>query len=126
MHNQGTLMWNCAGVFYISVTVGSVQSPAGFQYLGIKHYIASQTRYIRLKMTFKIKDQNNICEMDDIILKTGLSLPPQGSVWINNRSRIVKSDYTTADGVIHHIDTLLTPYRLQDKPRPQPDMVCWV
>uniref|UniRef100_A0A3B4V8V2 Stabilin 1 n=1 Tax=Seriola dumerili TaxID=41447 RepID=A0A3B4V8V2_SERDU len=34
----------------------------------------------------------------------------QGSVWINNRSRIVKSDYTTTNGVIHHIDTLLTPY----------------
>jgi len=37
-------------------------------------------------------------------------------VWVNNRSRIVKSDYTTANGVIHHVDTLLTPYRLQDKP----------
>uniref|UniRef100_A0A3B3BDQ0 Stabilin 1 n=1 Tax=Oryzias melastigma TaxID=30732 RepID=A0A3B3BDQ0_ORYME len=34
----------------------------------------------------------------------------EGSVWINNRSRIVKSDYTTTSGVIHHIDTLLTPY----------------
>uniref|UniRef100_A0A3Q3WJQ0 Uncharacterized protein n=1 Tax=Mola mola TaxID=94237 RepID=A0A3Q3WJQ0_MOLML len=40
----------------------------------------------------------------------------QGSVWINNRSKIVQSDYTTSNGVIHHIDTLLTPYRLQDKP----------
>uniref|UniRef100_A0A8D2ZQD1 Stabilin 1 n=1 Tax=Scophthalmus maximus TaxID=52904 RepID=A0A8D2ZQD1_SCOMX len=40
----------------------------------------------------------------------------QGSVWVNSRSRIVKSDYTTANGVIHHIDTLLTPYRLQDRP----------
>ncbi|XP_044021457.1 stabilin-1 isoform X1 [Siniperca chuatsi] len=45
----------------------------------------------------------------------------QGSVWVNNRSRIVKSDYTTANGVIHHIDTLLTPYRLQDKPSLQSD-----
>ncbi|XP_047195245.1 stabilin-1 [Hippoglossus stenolepis] len=45
----------------------------------------------------------------------------QGSVWINNRSRIVKSDYTTPDGVIHHIDALLTPYQLQDKPLLQPD-----
>ncbi|KAK2861690.1 hypothetical protein Q5P01_001223 [Channa striata] len=41
----------------------------------------------------------------------------QGSVWVNNRSRIVKSDYTTRNGIIHHIDTLLTPYRLEDKPR---------
>ncbi|KAM9361358.1 stabilin-1 [Symphorus nematophorus] len=41
----------------------------------------------------------------------------EGSVWINNRSRIVKSDYTTSNGVIHHIDTMLTPYRLQDKPK---------
>ncbi|XP_054473785.1 stabilin-1 [Anoplopoma fimbria] len=40
----------------------------------------------------------------------------EGSVWVNNRSRIVKSDYTTSNGVIHHIDTLLVPYRLQDKP----------
>ncbi|XP_024125650.1 stabilin-1 isoform X1 [Oryzias melastigma] len=40
----------------------------------------------------------------------------EGSVWINNRSRIVKSDYTTTSGVIHHIDTLLTPYSLEDKP----------
>uniref|UniRef100_A0A671XZ96 Stabilin 1 n=1 Tax=Sparus aurata TaxID=8175 RepID=A0A671XZ96_SPAAU len=40
----------------------------------------------------------------------------QGSVLVNNRSRIVKSDYTTFNGVIHHIDTMLTPYRLQDKP----------
>ncbi|KAI3369756.1 hypothetical protein L3Q82_024579, partial [Scortum barcoo] len=43
----------------------------------------------------------------------------QGSVWINNRSRIVKSDYTTFNGVIHHIDTMLTPYRLYDKPKLQ-------
>ncbi|XP_058486832.1 stabilin-1 [Solea solea] len=41
----------------------------------------------------------------------------QGSVWVNNRSRIVKSDYTASNGFIHHIDTLLTPYRLQDRPR---------
>ncbi|XP_037831208.1 stabilin-1 isoform X2 [Kryptolebias marmoratus] len=41
----------------------------------------------------------------------------QGSVWINNASRIVKSDYTTSNGVIHHIDTLLTPYKLEDKPQ---------
>ncbi|MEQ2240159.1 hypothetical protein ILYODFUR_011957, partial [Ilyodon furcidens] len=41
----------------------------------------------------------------------------EGSVWINNRSVVVKSDYTTSNGVIHHIDTLLTPYRLQDKPQ---------
>ncbi|XP_040014670.1 stabilin-1 [Xiphias gladius] len=47
----------------------------------------------------------------------------QGSVWINNRSRIVKSDYTTSNGVIHHIDTLLMPYRLQDRPRIQPKMM---
>ena len=52
-----------------------------------------------------------------------VSLPLQGSVWINNRSRIVKSDYTTSDGIIHHIDTLLTPYQLQDKPLLQPDRV---
>ncbi|KAM4583486.1 stabilin-1 [Fundulus diaphanus] len=41
----------------------------------------------------------------------------EGSVWINDRSVIVKSDYTTSNGVIHHINTLLTPYSLQDKPR---------
>ncbi|XP_071349438.1 stabilin-1 [Trachinotus anak] len=39
----------------------------------------------------------------------------QGSVWINNISRIVKSDYTTSNGVIHHIDTMLTPYSLQGR-----------
>ncbi|XP_013870779.1 stabilin-1 [Austrofundulus limnaeus] len=41
----------------------------------------------------------------------------QGSVWINNVSRIVKSDYQTSNGVIHHIDTLLTPYKLEEKPQ---------
>ncbi|XP_072237543.1 stabilin-1 [Leuresthes tenuis] len=41
----------------------------------------------------------------------------QGSVWINNRSRIVRSDYTTSNGIIHHIDTLLTPFELEDKPQ---------
>ncbi|XP_062272526.1 stabilin-1 [Scomber scombrus] len=40
----------------------------------------------------------------------------QGSVWINNKSKIIKSDYITANGVIHHIDTMLTPYKLQDRP----------
>ncbi|KAK5871975.1 hypothetical protein PBY51_012712 [Eleginops maclovinus] len=43
----------------------------------------------------------------------------EGSVMVNNRSRIIKSDYTTSNGVIHHIDTVLTPYKLQDKPRIQ-------
>uniref|UniRef100_A0A3Q3KH89 Stabilin 1 n=1 Tax=Monopterus albus TaxID=43700 RepID=A0A3Q3KH89_MONAL len=47
----------------------------------------------------------------------------QGSVWLNNRSRIVKSDYTTTNGVIHHIDTLLMPYKLEDKPRLLPSTV---
>ncbi|XP_015240519.1 PREDICTED: stabilin-1 [Cyprinodon variegatus] len=41
----------------------------------------------------------------------------EGSVWINNKSMIVKSDYATTNGVIHHIDRLLTPYNLQDKPQ---------
>ncbi|XP_035517937.1 stabilin-1 [Morone saxatilis] len=44
----------------------------------------------------------------------------EGSVWINNRSRIVKSDYTTSNGVIHHIDKMLIPYNLQDKQSIQP------
>ncbi|XP_061796458.2 stabilin-1 isoform X2 [Nerophis lumbriciformis] len=43
----------------------------------------------------------------------------RGSVWINNSSRIVTSDYATSNGVIHYIDTLLTPYKLQDKGRPK-------
>uniref|UniRef100_A0AAV2MM56 Stabilin 1 n=1 Tax=Knipowitschia caucasica TaxID=637954 RepID=A0AAV2MM56_KNICA len=38
-----------------------------------------------------------------------------GTLWINDVSRIVRSDYTAANGVIHHIDTLLTPYTLQGK-----------
>ncbi|TWW62791.1 Stabilin-1 Fasciclin [Takifugu flavidus] len=45
----------------------------------------------------------------------------QGSVWINNRSRIVQSDYVTFNGVIHHISALLTPYTLEDKPVVRPD-----
>lgn len=55
-----------------------------------------------------------------------VSLSLQGSVWVNNRSRIVKSDYTTFNGVIHHIDTMLTPYRLQDKPSVKSNTVRWV
>nr|XP_054588408.1 stabilin-1 isoform X5 [Nothobranchius furzeri] len=47
----------------------------------------------------------------------------QGSVWINNVSRIVKSDYTASNGVIHHIDTMLTPYKLKDRPQLQPKMM---
>ncbi|XP_061542786.1 stabilin-1 isoform X4 [Phycodurus eques] len=43
----------------------------------------------------------------------------QGSVWINNASRIVKSDYTTSNGVIHHLSTMLTPYPLNSKQRVQ-------
>lgn len=56
--------------------------------------------------------------LPDASLHSGFSLSPflQGAVWINNRSKIVQSDYTTSNGVIHHVDTLLTPYRLQDKP----------
>ncbi|XP_074543757.1 stabilin-1 isoform X2 [Halichoeres trimaculatus] len=38
-----------------------------------------------------------------------------GSVWINNVSRIVESDYTTSNGVIHRVDKMLTPYKLRDK-----------
>ncbi|XP_049588894.1 stabilin-1 isoform X3 [Syngnathus scovelli] len=41
----------------------------------------------------------------------------QGSVWINNASRIIRSDYTTFNGVIHHISNMLTPYRLSSKQR---------
>lgn len=29
----------------------------------------------------------------------------------------MKSDYQTSNGVIHHIDTLLTPYKLEGKPQ---------
>ncbi|XP_041836140.1 stabilin-1 [Melanotaenia boesemani] len=47
----------------------------------------------------------------------------QGSIWVNNRSRIVKSDYTTSNGVIHHIDTLLMPYKLENKPLLQTKMM---
>ncbi|XP_051804220.1 stabilin-1 isoform X1 [Acanthochromis polyacanthus] len=43
----------------------------------------------------------------------------KGSIWINNSSRIVKSDYTTFNGVIHQIDKLLTPFSLKDKPKLQ-------
>uniref|UniRef100_A0A3B4ZPW1 Stabilin 1 n=1 Tax=Stegastes partitus TaxID=144197 RepID=A0A3B4ZPW1_9TELE len=43
----------------------------------------------------------------------------QGSVWINNSSRIVRSDFITTNGVIHHIDKLLTPFSLEDKPKLQ-------
>ncbi|XP_077459834.1 stabilin-1 isoform X3 [Stigmatopora argus] len=41
----------------------------------------------------------------------------QGSVWVNNASRIVKSDYATSNGVIHHLSNMLTPYRLESKER---------
>ncbi|XP_027134621.1 stabilin-1 isoform X2 [Larimichthys crocea] len=47
----------------------------------------------------------------------------EGSVWVNNRSRIVRSDYTTTNGVIHHVDKLLTPYKLQDKPVVEPNVM---
>nr|XP_061814251.1 stabilin-1-like [Nerophis lumbriciformis] len=41
----------------------------------------------------------------------------QGSVWVNNASRIVKSDYVTSNGVIHHLSDMLTPYQLNSKER---------
>lgn len=47
----------------------------------------------------------------------------QHSVWINNSSRIVKSDYTTSNGVIHYVDKLLTPYALQNVTSHQLNMV---
>ncbi|XP_037346204.2 stabilin-1 [Pungitius pungitius] len=45
----------------------------------------------------------------------------EGSVWVNNMTRIVRSDYITSNGVIHHVDALLTPYKLQDKRRLKAD-----
>jgi hypothetical protein len=36
-------------------------------------------------------------------------------VYINDDARIVSSDYVTADGVIHYIDKVLTPYDLKDQ-----------
>uniref|UniRef100_A0A3Q4HAZ7 Stabilin 1 n=1 Tax=Neolamprologus brichardi TaxID=32507 RepID=A0A3Q4HAZ7_NEOBR len=39
---------------------------------------------------------------------------------------IVKSDYTTFNGIIHHIDLMLTPYALEEKPQINPKMVRWV
>uniref|UniRef100_A0A673VS04 Stabilin 1 n=1 Tax=Salmo trutta TaxID=8032 RepID=A0A673VS04_SALTR len=39
----------------------------------------------------------------------------EGSVYINDDARIVSSDYVTADGVIHYIDKVLTPYDLKDQ-----------
>lgn len=56
---------------------------------------------------------------DQAIAQSGHTLRfsyKQGTLWINEKSRIVRSDYTASNGVIHHIDTLLTPYTLQDKP----------
>lgn len=47
----------------------------------------------------------------------------QGSVWINNSSRIVESDYVTSDGVIHRVSSLLTPYSLRGKAAHQPNKV---
>uniref|UniRef100_A0A3Q3AZ81 Stabilin 1 n=1 Tax=Kryptolebias marmoratus TaxID=37003 RepID=A0A3Q3AZ81_KRYMA len=75
-----------------------------------------------LSLTIKVFCSNICSCFSPFALK--LQKPPgftrfsslQGSVWINNASRIVKSDYTTSNGVIHHIDTLLTPYKLEDKP----------
>ncbi|XP_046881637.1 stabilin-1 isoform X2 [Hypomesus transpacificus] len=40
----------------------------------------------------------------------------EGTVYINGDTQIVTSDFTTADGVIHYIDKVLTPYELKDKP----------
>ncbi|CAJ1052034.1 stabilin-1 [Xyrichtys novacula] len=39
-----------------------------------------------------------------------------GSLWVNNVSKIVASDYTTSNGIIHRINNMLTPYKLHDKP----------
>lgn len=50
----------------------------------------------------------------------------QHSVWINNSSRIVKSDYVTFNGVIHYIDKLLRPYTLQNVASQQSNEVCRV
>lgn len=55
---------------------------------------------------------------DRVVAQSGHTLRfsyKQGSLWINDLSRIVRSDYTTSNGLIHHIDTLLTPYILQNK-----------
>ncbi|XP_056129167.1 stabilin-1 isoform X2 [Lampris incognitus] len=40
----------------------------------------------------------------------------EGSVFINNVSRIVRSDFLTTDGVIHHIDKILTPLTIKTPP----------
>ncbi|XP_056462964.1 stabilin-1 isoform X1 [Gadus chalcogrammus] len=38
----------------------------------------------------------------------------QGDLYVNNRSRIIGSD-VTADGIIHYVDQVLTPYSLENK-----------
>lgn len=61
---------------------------------------------------------NDLKTTDRAIARSGHTLRfsfKQGSLWINDKSRIVRSDYIASNGVIHHIDTLLTPYTLQDK-----------
>ncbi|KAM4612808.1 stabilin-1 [Polymixia lowei] len=44
----------------------------------------------------------------------------QGSVYVNNVSRIVQGDLTLSDGVIHLVESVLTPYTLSNK-SPRPD-----
>ncbi|XP_034152145.1 stabilin-1 isoform X2 [Esox lucius] len=38
-----------------------------------------------------------------------------GSVYINNDTKIISGDYITSNGVLHYIDKVLTPYDLTDK-----------
>uniref|UniRef100_A0A3B1JHQ2 Stabilin 1 n=1 Tax=Astyanax mexicanus TaxID=7994 RepID=A0A3B1JHQ2_ASTMX len=39
-----------------------------------------------------------------------------GIIYINNKTKIITSDYECSNGVIHFIDSVLFPYGLEDKP----------
>ncbi|KAM8868381.1 stabilin-1-like isoform 1-T2 [Synchiropus picturatus] len=64
--------------------------------------------------------------MDRVITTSGYPLYfslHQGTVWINNRTaKIVQSDWKTSNGIIQYIDSVLTPYNLEDKPEMKPDV----
>ncbi|XP_047440209.1 stabilin-1 [Mugil cephalus] len=71
------------------------------------HFVSCET------LTFSdLKTTQRLVSVSGHMLHISLQ---QGSVVINNRSRIVKSDYITSNGIIHHIDSMLTPYSLEDK-----------
>nr|XP_023690960.1 stabilin-1-like [Paramormyrops kingsleyae] len=63
-------------------------------------------------------DVSSLKSIDKVVAVSGHQLTfnvREDVVYINNKTKIITSDYITANGIIHFIDNVLIPYDLQNK-----------